>query len=45
MYKTSAKVGCKLAKVEGLKESQLTIKRHKDQGLVSSEELWTSPVI
>ena len=34
----------KRAQVQGLKESRLTIRGDEDQGLVSSEEVWTSPV-
>ena len=33
------------AKVQGLKESRLTIRGDGDRALVSSEEVWTSPVI
>ena len=33
------------AQVQGLEESRLIIRGHKDQGLVSSEKVWTSPVI
>ena len=35
----------KRAQAQGLKESRLTIRGDEDQGLVSSKELWTSPVI
>ena len=48
--KTSARVGyvppvLKRAHVQGLKESRLSIGGHEDQGLVSSEDVWISPVI
>ena len=35
----------KRAQVKGLKESRITITGDEDQGLVSSEVIWTSPVI
>ena len=46
--KTYARVGSALpvwkrAQVKGLKESRLSIRGDEDQGLVSSEEVWTSP--
>ena len=48
--KTSARVGYvppvwKRGQVQGLKESRLTIREIEDQGLVASEEVWTSPDI
>ena len=48
--KTSARVGYappvwKLAQVQELKESQITIGTDEDQVLVSSDEVWPSPVI
>ena len=48
--KTSARVGYappiwKRFQVQGLKESRVIFRGDKDRGLVSSEEVWTSPVI
>ena len=48
--KTSARVGytppvLKRALVQGLKEFRLTFRGDEDRGLVSSEMVWTSPVI
>ena len=48
--KPSARVGYathvwKRAQVHRLKESRLTIRGDEDQGIVSSEKVWTSPVI
>ena len=50
LLKTSARVGYappvwKRAQVQGLKESRQTIRGDEDRGIVSSEEVWTSPVI
>ena len=47
--KTSTRVGyapsvLKRAQVQGLTGSRLTIRGEEDQGLVSCEEVWTSPV-
>ena len=35
----------KRTQVQGLKESRLTIRGDEDRGIVSSEEVWTSPFI
>ena len=35
----------KRAQVQGLKESRLTIRGDEDRGIISSEEVWTSPVM
>ena len=48
--KTSARVGyappiCKRDQVQGLKESRITLRGDGNQGLVSSEEVGTSPII
>ena len=46
--KTSARVAmlCPSGReVQGIKESRLTIRGDEDRGLVSSDEVWTNPVI
>ena len=35
----------KRAQVQGLKEFRQTIRGDEDRGIVSSEEVWTSPVM